>query len=59
MKRKFLLAAPFILVAMLSQSLAAASNDKSADDQSSWQRDLLAWRAQRATALRAPKDGFL
>ena len=58
MKRKFLLAAAFVLVAMLSQSLAAASNDKSADDQSSWQRDLLAWRAQRATSLQAP-EGWL
>src|SRR6266478_3297955 len=58
MKRKLLLAAAFVLVAMLSQSLAAASNDKSADDQSSWQRDLLAWRAQRATNLQAP-EGWL
>jgi uncharacterized protein (DUF1684 family) len=53
MKRKFLLAAAFVLVAMLSQSLAAG-----ADDQSSWQRDLLAWRAQRATSLQAP-EGWL
>src|ERR1700687_2840939 len=58
MKRKVLLAAALVLVAMLSQSLAAASNNKSADDQNSWQRDLLAWRAQRATALQAP-EGWL
>jgi uncharacterized protein (DUF1684 family) len=53
MKRKFLLVAAFVLVAMLSRSLAAG-----ADDQSSWQRDLLAWRAQRATSLQAP-EGWL
>jgi hypothetical protein len=58
MKRKFLLTAAFVLVAMLSQSLVAGSNDNSADDQKSWQRDLLAWRAQRATALQAP-EGWL
>ncbi|HYW37004.1 MAG TPA: DUF1684 domain-containing protein [Terriglobales bacterium] len=53
MKRKVLLAAAFVLVAMLSQSRAAGS-----EDQGSWQRDLLAWRAQRATALQAP-EGWL
>ncbi|MGP8094143.1 MAG: DUF1684 domain-containing protein [Candidatus Sulfotelmatobacter sp.] len=58
MKRKFLLAAAFVLVAMLSQSLVAGSDNKGADDQSSWQRDLLAWRAQRATNLQAP-EGWL
>lgn len=47
MKRKFQAAAAFALVAMLSQSLVAgsanaSSNDKGADDQTSWQRDLLA-----------------
>src|SRR5208337_2411498 len=58
MKRKFLLATAFVLAAMLSQSLAAGSDNKGADDQSSWQRDLLAWRAQRATNLQAP-EGWL
>ncbi len=58
MKRRFLLAAAFVLVAMLAQSLAAGSDNNGADDQSSWQRDLLAWRAQRATNLQAP-EGWL
>jgi uncharacterized protein (DUF1684 family) len=58
MKRKFLLAAAFVLAAMLSLSLAAGSDSKSSDDQSSWQRDLLAWRAARATSLQAP-EGWL
>ena len=63
MKRKFQAAAAFALVAMLSQSLVAGSanansNDKGADDQTSWQRDLLAWRALRATSLQAP-EGWL
>src|SRR6202163_5125319 len=57
MKRKFL-AAAFALAATFSQSLAAGSNDKSADDQNPWRRDLLAWRAQRATNLQAP-EGWL
>jgi hypothetical protein len=57
MKRKFLLAAAFVLVAM-SLSLAAGSDSKSSDDQSSWQRDLLTWRAARATNLQAP-EGWL
>jgi uncharacterized protein (DUF1684 family) len=58
MKKKFLFAAALILVAILSQSLVADSNDNSSDDQTSWQRDLLAWRAQRATKLQAP-EGWL
>jgi len=46
-----------------AQSLAAGSGGKAADDpnakdQASWQRDLLAWRAQRATNLQAPRAGF-
>ncbi len=56
MKRK-LLAAAFVLVAMLTQLLAAADS-KSSDDQTLWQRDLLAWRAKRATNLQAP-EGWL
>lgn len=73
MTRKLLLAAALILVAMLSQSLAvgskiagskiagsnnAGSADKGADAQTSWQPDLLAWRAQRTTKLTAP-EGWL
>jgi hypothetical protein len=58
MKKKFLLAAALVLAAMLSQLLVAGSNDKNADDQTSWQRDLLAWRAKRATNLQAP-EGWL
>jgi len=58
MKRTILLAAVFVLVAMLSQPLVAGSDAKSPDEQASWQRDLLAWRAQRATALQAP-EGWL
>lgn len=58
MKRQFLLAAGLIGVAMLSQSLVAVSDDKGADDQSAWQRDLLAWRTQRAAGLQAP-EGWL
>jgi uncharacterized protein (DUF1684 family) len=61
MKKKILLVA-LVLVAVMSQSLAAASaagsNDKSSDDQSSWQRDLLAWRTERATRLQGP-EGWL
>jgi uncharacterized protein (DUF1684 family) len=61
MKKKILLVA-LVLVAMLPQSLVAGSadgsNDKSSDDQTSWQRDLLAWRAQRATRLQGP-EGWL
>ncbi len=57
MKRK-LLAAAFVLVAMCGQMLAAGADSKGSDDQSSWQRDLLAWRAKRATNLQAP-EGWL
>jgi len=56
MKRK-VLAAAIVLAAMLTQLLAAADS-KSSDDQTSWQRDLLAWRAKRATNLQAP-EGWL
>jgi uncharacterized protein len=58
MKRKFLLAAAFVIATMLSRSLVAGSSDKAADDQTSWQRDLLAWRDKRATSLQAP-EGWL
>ncbi len=55
MKRNFLLATAFVLGATLSL-LAAA--DPSSKDQVSWQSDLLAWRAERATNLQAP-EGWL
>jgi len=63
MKSKILSVAAVVLAAMLAQSLAAGSGGKAADDpnakdQASWQRDLLAWRAQRATNLQAPEAGF-
>ncbi|MFZ0799445.1 MAG: DUF1684 domain-containing protein [Terriglobales bacterium] len=62
MKTKFLLTAAFILVTMFASFAAASddqgSNDQSSKDQNSWQRDLLAWRAQRATNLQAP-EGWL
>lgn len=77
MRRNFLPAVVFVLVAILALPLvstanvagtnaasakAAGANDKGADDQSSWEgswkRDLLAWRAQRATNLQAP-EGWL
>jgi hypothetical protein len=53
MKRNFLVAATLVLLSILSASPAIG-----ADDQSSWQRDLLAWRAKRATNLQAP-EGWL
>jgi len=58
MKRKFLLAVTVVLVAMLTQSLAAGADTKSSEDQNSWQHDLLAWRAKRAASLQAP-EGWL
>ncbi len=68
MKSRLLLAGVLVLSAMLSQPVAAGSDGKGSDDQNSkdqsakdksaWQRDLLAWRAQRVDALRAP-EGWL
>jgi uncharacterized protein len=68
MKRKVVVTAVLAVMAMSLQSRAAAadsrgSETKGADeqtskDQSSWQRDLLTWRAQRATNLQAP-EGWL
>jgi uncharacterized protein len=62
MKRRFLLSAVLVLVVTLSHPLVAgsppSSNDKTSDDQTSWQRDLLAWRAERATRLQGP-EGWL
>jgi uncharacterized protein (DUF1684 family) len=53
MKKYFAVAAAFVMLATVSQPPAVA-----ADDQSSWQKDLLAWRAERATRLQAP-EGWL
>ncbi|MGA2965320.1 MAG: DUF1684 domain-containing protein [Terriglobales bacterium] len=65
MKRKFSLAAAFVLVAMLAlvasstaQSSAQSSNERHPGDQAAWQRDLLKWRDQRAASLQAP-EGWL
>jgi len=58
MKSKFQLAAAVVLLVMLSQALGASSDNKVGDDQSSWQRDLLAWRTQRVARLQAP-EGWL
>jgi uncharacterized protein (DUF1684 family) len=58
MKRKFTLAAALVLAAMLAATLVAGSEANSSGDQNAWQRDLLAWRAHRATALQAP-EGWL
>ena len=63
MKRVSLLTAAFVLLAMLTQSLAVAadskgSNDQGSNDQAAWQRDLIAWRAKRAAGLQAP-EGWL
>src|SRR5580704_18032405 len=55
MKRRFLSAAALTLFAA---ALAAAADAKAPDDQATWQRDLLTWRAQRATSLQAP-EGWL
>ena len=58
MKRQVLLIAALALVATLCQSLAAGADDSISMDSTAWQRDLLAWRAQRATSLQAP-EGWL
>ena len=55
MKKKFLLAVGFVLVAILWQPRDATSKTIIYN---AWARDLLAWRAQRATALQAP-EGWL
>src|SRR5271169_1129926 len=54
MKRIFLPAAALILAALLSQTFVAGTT--TTDD--AWTRDLLAWRALRATSLQAP-EGWL
>jgi len=56
MKRKFPLGAALVLAGALA--FAGGFDSKNSDDESSWQRDLLAWRAERATNLQAP-EGWL
>ena len=67
MKIKVLLPAVLLLTATVSQSLAGSDSNaanpkssavKTSDEQASWQRDLLDWRAKRATSLQAP-EGWL
>jgi uncharacterized protein (DUF1684 family) len=60
MRRYLVLPAALVLVAALAQSHAARADGKNSDDQDqkAWQRDLLTWRAKRATDLQAP-EGWL
>ena len=58
MKRKCVRIAACLVMALFSQAVFAGAGDKSADDQTAWQHDLLAWRAQRAAGLQAP-EGWL
>jgi uncharacterized protein len=58
MNDKFRFAARLILPAILLPVLLAFADSKSAEDQTSWQSDLLTWRAKRATSLQAP-EGWL
>lgn len=65
MKRKFIMTAALVVAAMFSQSFAGEQTakdqtpkDQTPKDQASWQRDLLNWRAKRATGLQAP-EGWL
>jgi uncharacterized protein len=58
MKRKCVRIAACLVMALFSQGVFAGAGDKSADDQTAWQRDLLIWRTQRAAGLQAP-EGWL
>ncbi|MFY9907815.1 MAG: DUF1684 domain-containing protein [Terriglobales bacterium] len=58
MKRNCASIAACALMALFSQSAFAGADAKAADEQAAWQRDLLAWRAQRAASLQAP-EGWL
>jgi uncharacterized protein (DUF1684 family) len=58
MKRKYLLPVAVVLASTCLVSIAAGKDAKASDDQASWQQDLLAWRAKRATGLQAP-EGWL
>jgi hypothetical protein len=53
MKIRFLVVTAIVLMGIVSQPIAARSDDRAA-----WQQDLLAWRAKRATGLQAP-EGWL
>jgi uncharacterized protein len=57
MKKTFLSAGAFALL-VFGTALATAADTKAANDQTTWQSDLLTWRAQRATSLQAP-EGWL
>jgi uncharacterized protein len=58
MKRRFTVAGALVLGVMLLPCLVTGSDTKSPNNQSSWQTDLQAWRAQRAASLQAP-EGWL
>lgn len=47
-----------VAIALFAWGIFASADDKAADDQTAWQRDLLTWRAQRAAGLQAP-EGWL
>lgn len=53
MKRRLRFVVALLSISFLAQSLASG-----ADDQTSWQHDLVAWRAKRAASLQAP-EGWL
>jgi uncharacterized protein len=53
MKIRLLVVTAVVLMGIVSQPIAARSDDRAA-----WQQDLLAWRAKRATGLQAP-EGWL
>jgi uncharacterized protein (DUF1684 family) len=57
MRRRLVLPAVLVLVATFTQPHAtyAAGKNSDGEDQSAWQRDLLTWRAKRATDLQAPE----
>jgi uncharacterized protein len=58
MRKLLLFAAVFVLMAVHLTPLASGGDSKTLDDPASWQRDLLAYRAKRATGLQAP-EGWL
>jgi uncharacterized protein (DUF1684 family) len=58
MNKKFPMAAAFVLALMLVRPLLPSFAAQNSDDRTVWQRELLAWRAQRATDLQAP-EGWL
>jgi hypothetical protein len=47
-----------LVLAILTATIALGSEAKTSSDDGAWQRDLLTWRAQRATNLQAP-EGWL